>query len=239
MQSILQVAGLNRGALLRQTNNKGHSPLFLAVQYQSERYASMLLKFDREQLEGVEQGLSPLSMAVREDKESLVDSFVAAGASFDLPLGKPAWSMVSSATMMEKVFKKVDPLTVRTGAGDTLLHVLVQRGLDLKLPLFKAGYRIAGGASALEVVSDKGKTVLHEATANGCSMAVVDFIVAEGASWNALDSDGMTPLDLAQRQSGSSTYTADSLDKWRSQAREQQLNLNLPDAHASSLKTRF
>lgn len=244
MNAMLKMAGPHRPGLLGLSNADGFTPLLLAIQSQADRYASALLKVDPALLEKVAGGFSPLSLAVNEDKESLVDALLAAGASALLPPSMPAWSRVQSMDMVERLAKRVDYADVKTDAGETLLHVLASRGGDLKLPLLRSVLRLVLPRSpdALSKQCERGKTVLHTATASRCSVAVVDALVEDGAIWTSLDAEGRTPLDWAQTAVASgkgSPYTDATLKKWHAQERQQHLDRGLPDADPAQARARF
>lgn len=244
MNALLKMAIPHRSMLLGGSNADGFTPLLLAIQSQADRYASALLKVDPGLLEKVANGFSPLALAVNEDKESLVDALLAAGASALLPPSMPAWSRIQSMDMMERLAKQVDYATVKTAAGENILHVLASRGTDLKMPLLKAVLRlvIPRAEGILSEQCERGKTVLHTATASRCSVAVVELLVDEGAVWSSLDAEGRTPLDWAQTAMASgkgSPYTEDTLKKWHAQGRQQHLEQGLPPADPALGRVRF
>lgn len=244
MNALLKAAGEQRPVLLRQANRDGFTPLLMAVQQQADRYVTGLLKFDRSLIEDVQQGFSPLSLAVNEDKESLVDALLALGASLELPEAAPAWGRVQSMGMFDHLSRGLDMVACRTREKEGLLHVLTSRGTELKLPFFRAVFRqvISRNPMALQEVCVRGQTVLHRAVASRCSVAVVEFLVEEGAYWTPVDIDGRTPLDLAMptpEKAAVFPYSEPMLSKWHSQHREQHLNQGLPLADPTAPRVRF
>jgi hypothetical protein len=244
MGMLLKVAGPLRSRALRQENAQGLTPLLLAIQsHQADRYATALLKVDGGLLEDVQLGFSPLSLAVSENKESLVTSLLDLGASVELPEAKPAWSCIQSMPMVERLSKHVEYATVKTSEGENILHVLGKRGADIKVPLLKAVLRLVlpNNPGALLERCSRGRTVLHVATAHRCSEAVLDVLLKEGARWTILDEEGRTPLSWAQAPmaNGQAFYPESSLDRWSTQERSQALDDGLPLADVTSSRPRF
>lgn len=219
---------------------KGGTIAHLAVGKNAARSLSLVLKACPDlAMTSSSSQISPLSLAIRADKEKLVEILLDAGANvLDELSPDPPWAQVGTMSMIDYLSEHVEWSEVRTSTGGSLTHVLVARGQDLKIPLWRAVHRRFPQHAC--VVDFQGRSPLHVAIRVNASVEVIDALVSSGASWVQQDQSGDTPLSLLNQQLSSGwEVEAGIVERWISQANAHALDASLAKAAPSSSPTRF
>jgi len=143
-------------------------------------------------------GESPLHLASRGGRDTVVQQLLAAGADVDIkdlsgmtPLHWVSWH--GRDTVVQQLLAAGADIDIKDCGGTTPLHLASWRGRDTVVQQL-----LAAGAD-IDIKDCDGETPLHLASRGGRD-TVVQQLLAAGADIGIKDCDGKTPLHLASRR---------------------------------------
>lgn len=188
-------------------DSHGYMPLHLTARAGHVKLVELLLDSDANI--NAQNSVTPLYLAAKHDKESVVALLLKRGADPNLKndSGMTALHLAvlyRFGSVVELLLEYGADVSIRDRHGVTVLHVAAENGDDI---LTKALLKKDADINAR---NDYGITPLHLSAKYG-HVSVVEILLNEGADIAAENSDGYTALYLAARRNHSSSHRAAEL----------------------------
>ena len=195
------VALLEGGASLATVDNDSDTALHYAARLENNQaeLVNILLKHGASVETPNEAGVTPLHMAVAHANEPAVVALLEGGASLatvdsdgDTALHHAAFSQTNQADLVNMLLKHGASIEARNNVGATPLLVAI--GHDNE----PAAVALLEGGASLATVDSDGNTALHYAASLENNQAeLVNMLLKHGASIEARNNVGVTPLHAA------------------------------------------
>ncbi len=185
---------LAQGARKDAEDNKGRTPLFIAVEFGNSEAARALCEAKADcTIKEDEHGMTPLHVASWKGLDSIAEILLANGASVDeIDKNKKTPLHVASTREVVKVLltHNAQPL-VKDKAGLSPFDAAVKAGNRELVKAFLAG------SIALRSADEEGVTALHRVAQCGTTPDIIKILLAQGGDVLSKTKKGMIPLHVA------------------------------------------